>query len=112
MGFADFAVREGLALRNIIHVANQKYTAAARGHRESVWAKSTDLMPVAPPLVVQMGPNGIHTESPYGPWDPGPPYSDVGPGPGPLVPYVAPAPAPSPDAVADGNLARMLKQAG
>jgi len=48
---------------------------AADAHYDAMTATEYDVPNIIPPMVVSDGPDGVHTESPYGPWEVKPPYA-------------------------------------
>lgn len=74
---AETALRDGMELKGLINAVGLRVKAAARGYSNALHYKPAEDEHLIPPMVVSNGPDGIHTESPYGPWNPGPGQREV-----------------------------------
>lgn len=66
---------KGIEIAGKIKALTARVENASNVHYEAITATSYDAPDIVPPMVVAMGPDGIHAESPYGPWEVKPPYS-------------------------------------
>lgn len=88
---AEVGIAHGLELRKLIHDVDAQVTTAANAYRDALHDNPMSAPEVVPPMVASMGPDGVHTESPYGPWHPGEPpfggaYNRAGPHPPEWIP--------------------------
>lgn len=68
---AEDALKEVSQSMDQIKDLTKRVEKAAQAHYEKLSFKPYKPPPVIPPMVASMGPDGVHTESPYGPWEGG-----------------------------------------
>lgn len=72
---AEHALQDALATTPKIEGLVHRLENASNAHYHALTASSYEVPDIIPPMVVSDGPDGIHTESPYGPWEVKPPYA-------------------------------------
>jgi hypothetical protein len=72
---AEHAIQDATATTWKIQDLTRRVENASNVHYQAMTASAYDAPDVIPPMVVSMGPDGIHSESPYGPWEVKPPYA-------------------------------------
>jgi len=72
---AETALHDAAATTFKIQDVVKRVENASEVHYEAMTASSYEVPDIIPPMVVSDGPDGIHTDSPYGPWEVKPPYA-------------------------------------
>merc|ERR1719386_624656 len=72
---AEHALHDASATTLKIEDLVRRVENASEVHYQAMTASSYEVPDIIPPMVVSDGPDGVHTESPYGPWEVKPPYA-------------------------------------
>jgi len=72
---AEGALADATATTAKIQDVVNRVELASDAHYKALTATEYDVPNIIPPMVVSDGPDGVHTESPYGPWEVKPPYA-------------------------------------
>lgn len=72
---AEASIKLGLKIKDLIKQVATRVKLASKVYKNAVHFDPKEPLQIVPPMVVSDGPDGIHTESPYGPWAPGPPFA-------------------------------------
>jgi hypothetical protein len=72
---AQQALVDNVATTSKIQELMHRVENASEVHYKAMTATKYDVPDIIPPMVASMGPDGVHTDSPYGPWEVKPPYS-------------------------------------
>jgi len=72
---AEHALHDATSITSKIQEVVHRVENASNVHYAAMTATEYDVPDIIPPMVVSDGPDGVHTESPYGPWEVKPPYA-------------------------------------
>lgn len=73
---AQAALEKGMDTRKRLQELDARFKKAAEAHAEAMTKDPYEIPDIIPPMVVSDSPDGMHSESPYGPWEPGePPFA-------------------------------------